>query len=312
MPLDTSISDLWWLQPHQTSDSRAGFALGAQMAQAAAENQLKERQFQYSTVIKNAAMRSQVEQGRGMAQLSAHMATVAEQDAWDQPWAQKGFWDTFAANPELAGATHPDTLWNNTFVRHMEFKEKANQISLREDRLRQDAEDRTVARFRDLEIKAARAEIYGRRTDETADYHAAQQAFKEAQAETDNALKLKKLDIANRLADVAESRAATYEAIGQKRAEFFDARIKQMEQGLAPGLATAYHAHATAIRDKWQFSSDPKAMEKAQEELKRLDDEYGVKKTPITPVAPVAPAAAPPGTPAPAPAAPKDPLGLFK
>lgn len=312
---DTDISDLWWLKPGAGTDQSIGrqflqgMQVGAEIRHQRAMEEIQRGQLaseiaqrQSLADIRKAQLQTDEIKAVGLGEINSYISEVAARKAWDDPQAESGFWKLLAKYPQVIPHNEGLNIFKSTFLDSRASAEKAREADARLDYLRKADENRAAARFAEIEVRQQRADSYAQRVASTKEYQEGVLALREAQSETDLDIKKRKTAVAEGLLDVARQKADTAEALGTKRAEFLDARIKQMELGLAPGLATAFHARAVAIRDKWQYSADPKAMEKAEEEIKMLEQEYGVKKPART---------SPIGPPAP-PANAKDPLGLFK
>jgi hypothetical protein len=316
---DFGVGDLWWLKPGGGQDPTIGsqwlqgMRFGAEQKQQGIANMFEAERVRNESIrmhaAADAALAKQVtdaQKAAGFAEINSHLANVAETKSWDDPKAEAEFWRIAGRYPHVIDHNELDTIYKNTFVETRQRNEKAREVDQREERLRAAEEDRTSARFHELEIKQQRADIYGEKTQNTADFQKAQQAFKEAQAETDNKFKARKLEIASGLLDVAQQKADTSERIAEARERFLERKAAQLERGLAPGEATMYRSEFESLRDLYQFpqpGAKKLSSDEYQARLQGLIEKYHGTK--------------PPGaTPPPAGEGlitnPKDPLGLFK
>ena len=313
----SDISDLWWLKPGGGQDNTIGqqwlqgMKFGADQRQESIDNAFKAEHLRNEGIKMKAAAEmalskqvTDAQKAAGMAEINSHLATVAQNQSWDDPASESEFWRIAGRYPHVIDHNELDNIYKNTFVETRQRNERARQVDQREARLNQAEEDRAAARIQELDIKQQRANDYGYRVLDTKEWHDAQQALNEAKAEKDNTIKQRKLDVAERLATVAEQKANTADMIANARAEFLVKKGKQMERGLGPGEATIFRARFEALRDRYQFPTDPKDKLSTEEFNKQLDilvNEFqGKVKIPQGEPAP----AAPPVT--------KDPLGLFK
>jgi hypothetical protein len=130
------INNLWWLKPRDTSDigqqALSGLQLGAQMRHQrvledleAKQQQIHAQQVGAQAITQMSKMIDDAAASKGMAELSSHLATVAERGAWDEPWAEAGYWDILQRNPKLGINANADKIYDNTFGASKRYKEKA-------------------------------------------------------------------------------------------------------------------------------------------------------------------------------------------
>jgi len=318
---DFGIEDLWYLKPGGGQDPTVGsqwlqgMKFGADQRQTTIENMFKERQIEDQTKrtmiaaqTALAKMSTDTQRDKGIAEISAYLTTVAENNAWTDPKAEAGLLRLFATYPQAVTEGQGLAIHKQMFESAKNMEERAREVDQKEERLRKDSENRAAARVTELEIRQQRANDYGEKVRDTKEWQDFQRAFKDAQSEKDTDIKLRKLEIADRLATVAERKADTGEMIAKARAEFLANKAKQMERGLGPGEATIFRARFEALRDRYQFPTDPKDKLSTEEFNKQLDilvNEFQGKVKPQQ-----GPGFAEPA--APVTADPNDPLGVIK
>jgi len=310
---DFGIEDLWYLKPGGGQDPTVGsqwlqgMKFGADQRQTTIENMFKERQIEDQTkrtmiAAQTALAKMQTDQqrDRGMAEISAYLSTVAENNAWNDPKAEAGYFKLLSAYPQAITEGEGLAVHKNTFQAAKAMTERAREVDQHEERLRQAEEDRANNRMQELKIRQQRADIYGQSKTDTKEWHDAQQALKEAEAETDSRIKNRKLDVAERLATVAEQKADTNDMLAKARVTMWESKARDLERGLPRGMTAIFRAQFETLRDRYQFPTSPKdklSTEEYNTQLEALIKKYETQAT-----APGGPAPVAPGTPAAPPA----------
>ncbi len=136
MPIDTSISDLWWLQPQ--ADNRGsvlqGLAIGARNARDAENAVLQRQQLQENIAYRHLAAQQMqnkmdVELGRSKAltEIGAFMGNAYKNNLLTDPATQSAFWALTGKHAGFLDNATVEGLWKNNFEAAMTRADRAKQ-----------------------------------------------------------------------------------------------------------------------------------------------------------------------------------------
>lgn len=143
MPLDTSISDLWWLKTEPPRSSVPALALGAQIAQHRADSILQAEALKTRTAMGMVNLMLERERNdialqsfrakqttdllrqRGMAEIGDYMANAVANEKLTDPETQAGFFRLTAKYAPFVPETVFNSMWDNSFKPAMDRKARA-------------------------------------------------------------------------------------------------------------------------------------------------------------------------------------------
>lgn len=143
MPLDTSISDLWWLKTEPPRSSVPALALGAQIAQHRADSIIQAEALKTRTAMgmvnlmlererNNIALQSfrakqttDLLRQRGMAEIGDYMANAVAREKLTDPETQAGFFRLTSKYAPFVPETVFNSMWDNTFKPAMDRDARA-------------------------------------------------------------------------------------------------------------------------------------------------------------------------------------------
>jgi len=169
MPIDTNISDLWWLKPNNGQPEHHGNEVGEAYAAAMRVNaqnnylhQLRGQQIEQAMELQRNKAIGDTLRAEGMTALTSHISEVARTGSWDDPEAEAKFWDIASKYPQSIEKNDLDAIYRNTFLEAKRRKDEADRIKL------PTAAIQNVERLQDYLGKASEAAAIG--DDERADY----------------------------------------------------------------------------------------------------------------------------------------------
>lgn len=134
------IDDLWYLKPGGGQDPTIGsqwlqgMKFGADLRQQNIENAFRQEQLRNEGIKMKAAAQAALakqitdaQKAKGLAELSGHLATVAEESAWGDPKSEAKFWSIASQYAPVFDKDELDKIYNNSFAKHQEFKLKADE-----------------------------------------------------------------------------------------------------------------------------------------------------------------------------------------